>query len=205
MDSFRNWLKGKELNEMSPVMMMGNAPFESLAGMSKSRDAMKSDFDKLLDIKDGYIVFKHKRLEYIIIGKEYDDLILKEERWAIIDEMSFKTEKLKSTNKLINGKEAVILQTINVNEANRRDKFATRLYMLLAQQYIVISDSIQYEGAVKLWKSFTKIPGIILYIWNEKEDKIISKMTAKTHDNSVWSNGNLGDYSKMSTRLILMK
>ena len=105
MDSFINWLKGKELNEMSPVMMMGNAPFESLAGMSKSRDAMKSDFDKLLDIKDGYIVFKHKRLEYIIIAKEYDDLVLKEERWAIIAEMSFKTEKLKSTNKLINGKE----------------------------------------------------------------------------------------------------
>ena len=162
MDSFINWLKGKELNEMSPVMMMGNAPFESLAGMSKSHDAMKSDFIKLLDIKDGYIVFKHKRLEYIIIAKEYDDLVLKEERWAIIAEMSFKTEKLKSTNKLINGKEAVILQTINVNEANRRDKFATRLYMLLAQQYIVISDSIQYEGAVKFWKSFTKIPGIVL-------------------------------------------
>ena len=130
-------------------------------------------------------------------------MVLKEERWAIIAEMSFKTEKLKSTNKLINGKEAVILQTINVNEANRRDKFATRLYMLLAQQYIVISDSIQYEGAVKLWKSFTKIPGIVLYIWNEKEDKIISKMTAKTHDNVIWSNGNLGDYSKMSTKLIL--
>ena len=204
MDSFINWLKGRELNEMSPVMMMGNAPFESLAGMSKSLDAMKSDFNKLLDIKDGYIVFKHKRLEYIIIAKEYDDLVLKEERWAIIAEMSFKTEKLKSTNKLINGKEAVILQTVNVNEANRRDKFATRLYMLLAQYYIVVSDSIQYEGAVKLWKSFTKIPGIVLYIWNEKEDKIISKMTAKTHDNSVWSNGDLGDYSKMSTRLILM-
>ena len=29
-------------------------------------------------------------------------------------------------------------------------------------------------------------------------------MTAKTHDNSVWGNGDLGDYSKMSTKLILM-
>ena len=74
----------------------------------------------------------------------------------------------------------------------------------MSKETILISDSIQYEGAVKLWKSFTKIPGIVLYIWNEKEDKIISKMTAKTHDNSVWSNGDLGDYSKMGTRLILM-
>ena len=28
-------------------------------------------------------------------------------------------------------------------------------------------------------------------------------MTAKTHDNAIWYNGNLGDYSKMSTKLIL--
>ena len=31
-------------------------------------------------------------------------------------------------------------------------------------------------------------------------------MTAKTHDNAIWSNGDLGDYSKwvqMSTKLIL--
>ena len=35
------------------------------------------------------------------------------------------------------------------------------------------------------------------------QDKIISKMTAKTNDNTIRSNGDLGDYSKMSTRLIL--
>lgn len=203
MDKFREWLRGKELNEMSPVMMMGNAPFGSLANMSKSQDAMKSDFDKISDFKDGYLVFKHKRLELIIIAKEYDDLVLKERRWAIIAELSFKIKKVRSSNRLISNKEAVMLHTINVNEANRRDKFATRLYLLLAQYYIVISDSIQYEGAVKLWKSFTRIPGIKLYIWNEKEDKIISKMTAKTNDNAIWSNGDLGDYSKMNTRLIL--
>ena len=204
MDSFINWLKEKELNEMSPVKMRGNAPFESLDNESKSIDSMESDFTKIGKIRD-YSVFIHNKFEIIKVAKLFFDDVLKEERWAIIAEMSFKSEKIKSINKLINNKKAIRLHTIHVRESNRRDGIASDLYnFLLSKDTIVISDSIQYEGAVKLWKSFTKIPGIVLYIWNEKEDKIISKMTAKTHDNSVWSNGDLGDYSKMSTRLILM-
>ncbi len=146
----------------------------------------------------------HNKFEIIKVAKLFFDDVLKEERWAIIAEMSFKTEKLKSTNKLINNKKAIRLHTIHVREPNRRDGIASDLYkFLLAKDTIVVSASIQYEGAVKLWKSFTRIPGIKLYIWDEKEDKIISKMTAKTNDSAIWSNGDLGDYSKMSTRLIL--
>ena len=105
---------------------------------------------------------------------------------------------------MIDTKIAMRINTINVREANRRDKIASKLYgLLLNKNFVVVSDGTQYEGAVELWKSFTKIPDINVYIWNEKEDKIISKMTAKTHDNAIWSNGDLGDYSKMSTKLIL--
>ena len=55
-----------------------------------------------------------------------------------------------------------------------------------------------------MYKQFTRIPNIVLYIWNEQDDKIISKMTSKTHNNAVWSNGDLKDYSKMKVRLILV-
>lgn len=201
--SFREWLRSGEINEMAPVRMIGNAPFESLGNSSKSETALNEDFIKIDELDKEHLVYKHKTLGVIIVVRKYSDLIFNEERWATIAELSFKSIKIKSSNNLINNKEAVQLNTINVREADRKNRIATRLYLLLAEKFLVISDSVQYEGAVKLWKSLTRIPGIVLYIWNEKEDKIISKMTAKTHDNAVWSNGDLGDYSKMSTKLIL--
>ena len=201
--SFSEWLRQGELNEMSPVRMLGNAPFESLSNSSKSTNSLIDDFNKIDDLDKDHLVYIHKILDLIIVVRSYDDMLLQEQRWAIVAELSFKTLKIKSSNKLLNNKNAVQLSTINVREADRKNRIATRLYLLLAERFLVISDSVQYEGAVKLWKSFTKIPSINVYIWNEKEDKIISKMTAKTHDNSIWSNGDLGDYSKMSTKLIL--
>lgn len=202
--NFREWLKEKELNEMSPVKMMGNAPFESLGNLSKSKNSLEEDYIKITELNEYDVVYKHKKLELIIVVREFFEELRQETRYAIIAEMSFKIDKIKSTNKLINNKEAVILKTINVREANRRQNIASKLYLLLSEYYIVISDSVQYEGAVKLWKSFIRIPNIVLYIWDEQEDKIISKMTSKTHDNAIWSNGDLKDYSKMKVRLILI-
>lgn len=202
-NSFREYLRQGQLNE-SPVALRGNAPFECLEGESKSKEAMKESFDEFGKIHD-MTVFNYKKEDKLIkVAKLYWDDVRKEERWAIIAELSFTTDKIKSSNKLIDKKVAMRINTINVREANRRDGIASTLYtMLLNKNFIVVSDGAQYENAVKLWKSFTKIPSINVYIWNEKEDKIISKMTAKTHDNAVWSNGDLGDYSKMSTKLIL--
>ena len=201
--SFREYLRQGKLNE-SPVALSGHAPFESLDGESKSKSAMKESFEEFGKIND-MTVFNYKKEDKLIkVAKLYWDDLLNEERWAIIAELSFKSEKIKSSNKLIDTKIAMRINTINVREANRRDKIASKLYgLLLNKNFVVVSDGTQYEGAVELWKSFTKIPDINVYIWNEKEDKIISKMTAKTHDNAIWSNGNLGDYSKMSTKLIL--
>ena len=202
--SFREWLRQAELNEMAPAMLRGNAPFECLDGESKSKEAMKESFELFGKIRDMSVFYYKKEDKLIKVAKLYWDDILQEERWAIIAELSFKTEKIKSSNNLIHNKIAIRINTINVRESNRRDGIASDLYnLLLSKNFIVVSDGLQWEGAVKLWKSFTKIPSINVYIWNEKEDKIISKMTAKTHDDSVWSNGNLGDYSKMSTKLIL--
>lgn len=200
---FREWLKEKELNEMSPVKMMGNAPFESLEGEHKSIQSVADDYEYIKNIGLNEI-WKHKKLNVIKMLRLYDDIFLNEKRYAIIAEMGFKTEKIKSTNKIINNKDAVILKTINVRESSRREGIARNLYLLLSEYYIIISDSVQYEGAVKLWKSFIRIPNIVLYIWDEQDDKIISKMTSKTHDNAVWSNGDLKDYSKMKVRLILV-
>lgn len=201
--SFRERLREGEINEMSPVRMIGNAPFESLGNSSKSTSALNNDFYKIEELDKEHLIYKHKKLDLIIVVRKYTDLVFNEERWALIAELSFKSTIIKSSNNLINNKEAVHLNTINVREADRKNRIGTRLYLLLAERFLVISDSVQYEGAVELWKSFTKIPDINVYIWNEKEDKIISKMTAKTHDNAIWSNGELGDYSKMSTKLIL--
>lgn len=189
---------------MAPVKMSGNAPFESLDGESKSKSAMSDDFFEIGIVNDNK-VFKHNKFDYIKVARLYYDDVKKEERWAIIAELSFTTiESLKSDNKLINKKPAIKIHTINVREANRRDGIASKLYTLvMSKGYIVISDGVQYDGAVKLWKSFTEIPGIKVYIWDEMKDVIISKMTSKTHDNSVWSDGNLKDYSKMSVKLIL--
>ena len=201
--SFREYLRQGKLNE-SPVALSGHAPFESLDGESKSKSGMRESFEEFGKIND-MTVFNYKKEDKLIkVAKLYWDDVLNEERWAIIAELSFKSEKIKSSNKLIDTKIAMRINTINVREANRRDKIASKLYgLLLNKNFVVVSDGTQYEGAVELWKSFTKIPGVNVYIWNEKEDKIISKMTAKTHDNAIWSNGDLGDYSKMSTKLIL--
>lgn len=202
--SFREWLRQGEINEMAPVTFSGHAPFESLDGESKSKAAMKESFEEFGKIND-MTIFNYKKEDRLIkVAKLYWDDLLNEQRWAIIAELSFKSEKIKSSNKLIDDKIAMRINTINVREASRRDKIASKLYgLLLSKNFIVVSDGTQYEGAVKLWKSFTKIPSINLYIWNEIEDKIISMMTAKTHDNVIWSNGDLGDYSKMSTKIIL--
>lgn len=198
-NSFVEYLRQGRVNEMSPVRMIGNAPFESLGNSSKSTTALNDDFYKIEELDKEHLVYKHNKLDLIIVVRKYTDLIFNEERWATIAELSFKSIKIKSSNKLINNMEAVQLNTINVREADRKNRIATRLYLLLAEKFLVISDTVQYEGAVKLWKSLTRIPGIVLYIWNEKEDKIISKMTAKTHDTAIWSY----DYDKKYIRLIL--
>lgn len=197
---FKKWV-----NEMAPVKMTGNAPFETLKGRSKSISYLTDDSFKIGELSDGTLeVYKHNKLDYIIVGAKYTDEVTKDERFGIVAELSYSTIKVKSDNKLINGKDAIRISTIQVNEANRKERIASSLYqLLLNQDYIVISDGVQYEGAVKLWKSFTKIDGIKVLIWDEMKDVVISKMTAKTHDNAIWSNGDLGDYSKMSTKLIL--
>lgn len=202
-EEFREFLKEGIINEMSPVRMIGNAPFESLNNSSKSATSLNDDFYKIYELDSDYLVYKHNNLDLIIVVREFFEELRKEKRWAIIAELSFKTSKIYSEHKLIKNKDCIQINTINVREGDRKKNIATRLYLLLAEKYLIISDGIQYEGAVKLWKSFTRIPGINLYIWNEKEDKIISKITSKTHDNSIWSNGELGYYSKMSVKLIL--
>ena len=186
----------------SPVKISGDAPFETLNGRNKSIKALKEDFIKIGSI-DNLDVYKHNNLDYIIVGDVYMDNLIGDERFGIIAELSYTIDKIKSSNKLINGKEAIKIPTIQVKETHRRDKIASRLYLLLLDRYVVISDGVQYKGAVALWKSFVEIPGIKLYIYDIIEDKIISKMTAITHDNSIWSNGDLGDYSKNKVRLIL--
>ena len=197
--AFKKWV-----NEMSPVKMSGNAPFECLEGESKSLSAISDDFFEIGTINSNK-VFKHNKFDLIKVTRLYYDEVKKEDRWAIIADLSFSIiENLKSDNKIINNKSAIKISSINVRESNRRDGIASKLYsLIMSKGYIVVSDGLQYENAVKLWKSFTKIDGIKVYIWDEMKDVIISKMTSKTHDNSIWSNGDLGDYSKMSTKLIL--
>lgn len=193
----------QNLNE-SPQKMEGDAPFEEVSYnmiQSKSKRVLGLDFDlyqkDFIVLKSGekLDLYKSKVHNYFLLGrfyKEQEDEI----RFAVIFDLSFKIEKYKSKQKQLNGKEVITIETVHTARDYRGSKIAQQIYRMLLNKYIIMSDSIQYEGAVNLWKVIIK--NSTVYSYNILEDKIISKITSNTPDTQVWSDNE----SKRRIRLV---
>lgn len=196
-----NFLNLRNLVNESPVSLEGNAPFETLDNRSKSENGIKEDYYKISNF-NSYEIYKHNTLDYIILGKWFNTN--KKNKFAIIAELSF----ISYTNKTLFNKfkkSCIEIKTIQVKEANKREGLASYLYKFLSNNYIIVSDKVQYNGAVKLWKNFAKEEDVKVYIYDSIKDIIISKMSNKTPDNYIWSKGDKNDYSKMKIQLLLIK
>lgn len=201
--TFEEW-SSERLFE-TPIKILGDAPFEPLHGLVTSKDEIDKNWDKLGKIKD-FELYSFKKRDLLILGKFVDTLVYgtKEEvRFARVAELSFTHKILTSKQKQLNGKEIININTIHVEESQRRNKLSSELYFYLLQEYLIFSDKIQYENAYKMWKNFASIKGVFIYIYDSKEDKIISRLTTKTPDEHVWSLGEDNDYTKHRIQLIL--
>lgn len=182
--------------------MHGDAPFETLDGRSKSLKGIKDSFTKITIYKD-FSIYKHKKLDYIIVGKFYDDDITNKSRFAIVADMGFKESKAISYNKVFRKKNIIQVETIHVQQAMRREKIASFLYKYLLREYNIMSDKIQYENAVKMWKNFIKETDNTIYLYNSVEDKIITKITNNSNPNYIWKE--FPDFEKHKYQLLMVQ
>jgi len=117
--------------------------------------------------------------------------------FASIFELTYKhINGFKSKQKQLQNKDVIVIDTVRTAKDYRRNQIAQTVYETLLNKYVIVSDQIQYEGAVNLWKRI--IANNVVYIYDILEDKIISKVTTKTHENQIWSD----DASKRRMRLV---
>lgn len=187
----------------SPQRMKGNAPFEEISfstiatksksGVERDYNLYKSNFVKVNN--ENLDLYKSKTHNYFILGRFYKETET-EERFAIIFDVSFRENKLKSKQKQLNNKSAIIIETVHTAKDYRDNKIARTFYQTILEKYIIISDQIQYEGAVYLWKRLIKEN--VVYTYDILDDKIISKVSEKTPENHIWSDNE----SKRRIRLV---
>ena len=193
----------KELFESQT--MKGNAPFEEV-GFSKITDisekVMKLQY-KI--IQKDFIKVKNESLDlyvskdhpYYILGRYYRETEDKD-RFAVIFDLSLSKNRFNSNHRLLKNKEIDRIETVQTAKDFRGNKIATKVYLEILRNRILICDKIQYEGAVELWKSIIDMKEIDVYIYDILEDKIISKVSNKTSKNQIWST----DSSKQRIRLV---
>jgi len=193
----------------APVHMHGNAPFEEVSFtklMDVSNKIMDNDFSLIskdfITVNDGKLsLYKANYGEYFRLGTYHKDTEEKS-RFAVIFSLVFKKEKFKSNQKQLKNKNTVIIETVHTAKEFRGNKITTKVYELIMKENQIMSDSIQYDGAVNLWKNFIADKNMVVWIYDSLEDKIISKATPKTDISSIWSNGDERNYSKIRIRLI---
>ena len=193
-----------------PIRINKDADFEEhpegLVISLLSRKVLEADYD---EINNNFItidtqklsLYKHSRLDYYIIG-----FFIPEDnnRFGIITNISFrKAPESKSNTKILPFVKPIAIQTIHTTTEWRGHGISSKLYHYIVNDlgYTIISDAVQFKGAVALWKRFPEVKGCSVYIYNITEDKIISKYTSNTPDSHVWSD----DTSKMSIRLVFTK
>lgn len=190
----------RELILESPMKISGDAPFETLKHMSKSKNGMKDDFTFITTFKTVEI-YKHNKLDWIVAGMFYHDENTNKELFGIVGEISYTHQTFRSdANKILKQRDVVSVDTVHVEEASRRSNLASEFYKILLQKYNVMSDKLQYEKAAAMWKNFASETSNTIYIYDANEDKIISKMSGKTPDSHIWSS----DTSKMKIRMIMV-
>jgi len=194
----------KELLLESPMKMPGDAPFETLDYNSKSENGIKEEFDFLGEFQKIQI-FKHKKLNWVIAGKFYTDENTSKKMFGIVAELSYTPQTFRSTsNKILLSRPVIGIDTVQVKEADRRSKIASAMYKTLLMKYNIMSDKLQYEKAALMWKNFATETDNTIYIYDAYLDKIISKMSSKTPDEHIWSDGSVGDTSKMKIRMVMV-
>lgn len=210
---FREYLAEKsntKVNEMAPQRMKGNAPFQddlknnridsiSERGINNDYTLVEENFINGLDL------YKHKSSLYYVLGHFYksqipEDLAQDKSRFAIISSLSGKLEDhFYSKQKQLSRKKVITINTVHTTKEWQKQGISSALYKhIINDGYTIISDKIQYEGAVNLWKNFPFVPGTVTYVYNIKEDKIISKYSSNTPDSQIWSD----DESKQKIRLV---
>jgi len=133
--------------------------------------------------KEKLSLYRSIDYNYYVVGKfykEYED----KERFAVIADLSFKFKNLNSKQKQLKSKTFVI-ETVHVATDFRFKGIANKFYKYILKFNQLMCDNIQYEGAVELWKSLIECKDIVVWIYNTKEDKIISKATKLTNPNHI--------------------
>lgn len=114
----------------------------------------------------------------------------------------------KSSKKYKDIGEVIEVKTVNTHSKFRRRRFASAIYKsIISEGTTIMSDSMQYKGAVKLWKDFFKPDEewkmmiddkkIKVSLYDINTQKIVSNDVSKMHDNDIW------DYdSKDNLRLV---
>lgn len=190
----------RELLLESPMKMPGDAPFETLNGLSKSVRALNDEYEYVVSYGK-FDIFSHRTKFLLIVGQFFNDINTATRRFGIIAELSYsKKTFLSTTNKILKAREVISVDTVHVRVDERQNGLASYLYKVLLKRYNVMSDKLQYEKAALMWKNFATETDNTIYIYDAHEDKIISKMSTKTPDSHVWSD----DTSKMKIRMIMV-
>lgn len=207
MEKFRNFLN--ELDNVmseSPQKMTGDAPFEEVGFKmisSRSNRIVEMDFNlvtkNFLKVDNEELdLYSSKTHPYYILGRFYHE---KEEevRFATIFDISFRVKKnFRSNHKQLKNKDVIVIDTVHTAKDYRGKEISQTVYEHILKKYIIISDKLQYEGAVNLWKNLIK--NNVVYIYNILEDKIISKVSPNTPESHIWTD----DSSKQRIRLVMI-
>lgn len=189
----------------SPQRMPDDAPFEEVF-FDKITDISKRiiDLDYILveknfiEVKNNKLdLYKHKDAKYYVLGRFYQDTKEKQ-RFAVIFEILLYDNEISSKHKLLKNRNIERVESVHTSKNFRGNKIATKVYKEIMKDSVLMSNQIQYRGAVNLWKTFIDNPKILVYIYDILEDKIITKVTKNTDIKHIWSD----DSSKRRIRLL---
>lgn len=186
--------------------MKGDAPFETvnfqkIASVSKRWCEIEANL-----VKKNFITVKNEAIDLYVakdhpfyrLGKFYKETET-EIRFAVIFELTFRlNSNFQSKQKQLAGKDVIVIETVHTSKDYRNSGIAQKFYETILSKFVIISDQLQYEGAVNLWKRL--IANNNVFIYDILEDKIISKVTSNTPETHIWSD----DSSKRRIRLIMI-
>lgn len=189
----------------SPQKMPGNAPFEELSFKMLSSRSMRfrDDFNlvesSFININnESFDLYVSKDHPYYLLGRPYKETE-KETRFATIFDLSFSIKhNFKSSQKQFKHRKVITIDTVHTANDYRKEGIAQKVYESILKEYIVISDQLQYEGAVNLWKRL--IANNVVYIYDILDDKIISKVSENTPESQIWSDTS----AKRRIRLVMI-
>lgn len=179
--------------------------YEELEPDSISKTVMEQQWEERFTLKTNrgvqYKVFKSNTTELYRVG-----------RWEVIQEKEYFTyyAEIELTNERICGVGYKAVALVRVYENLRGHGIATNLYKALVkvERINLISDTIQFFGARKLWSGLSHAPDMIVDVIDTSTCEIREGVKVKhgngnyDFDTSVWHE-NPEDYVAKNIRLIL--